>query len=102
MLIQQKKETLQLGVRIAQNKILSLRNQMLTLKMASDEAANTAAIVQTRLENSMASVKEVNDAQQLQFEAEKIYYTSLLAYKIAIATYFYILGKPDTISQFIN
>ncbi|WP_169818803.1 TolC family protein [Niabella ginsenosidivorans] len=102
LLIRQKKETLNLGTRIAQNKILSLRNQMLTLKMASSEAANTAAIVQTRLENSLASVKDVNDAQQLQFEAEKIYYTSLLAYKIAIATYFYILGKPETIAQFIN
>ncbi|MBO9618130.1 MAG: TolC family protein [Niabella sp.] len=102
LLIRQKKETLDLGTRVAQNKIVSLRNQMLTLKMARDEAISTTAIVQIRLDNSMASVKDVNDAQQLQLEAEKTYYTSLLAYKIAVATYCYILGKPDIISQFIN
>ncbi|GAB3016168.1 hypothetical protein GCM10027051_20490 [Niabella terrae] len=102
LLIQQKKESLQLGIRVAQNKILSLRNQMLSLQMASEEAARTAAIVQTRMENSLASVKDVNDAQQLQFESEKIYYTSLLAYKMAIATYFYILGSPDAARPFLH
>ncbi|WP_300602445.1 TolC family protein [Niabella sp.] len=102
LLIRQKKETLNLGTRIAQNKILALRNQMQALKLARDEAINTAGIVQTRLDNSLSSVKDVNDAQQLQYEAEKAYYTSVLAYKIAVATYFYILGKPDAAASFIH
>lgn len=102
LLIEQKKQTIQLGTLIAQNKIASLRNQLNTLKLARDEALHTTQIVQTRLDNSMASVKDVNDAQKLQFEAEKLYYTSLMAYKIAIATYLYISGSSNSLPQSIH
>jgi hypothetical protein len=51
-------------------------------------------MVRKRLENSLASVKDVNDVLQLQYETEKLYYTSLVAYQTALATYFFITGIP--------
>lgn len=102
LLKQQKQSLLSASTRIAQNKIIAMRNQMLVLKMARDEAAATTAIVQTRLENSMASIKDVNDAQQVLYEAEKAYFTSVLTFKVALATYLYIQGTPASMTNYLK
>lgn len=101
LLIEQKQKSVDLAVKIAQNKLLSLKEQSETLDASRRQAYQITDMVRKRMENSLSSVKDVNDVLQLQYENEKLYYTSLVAYQTALATYFYIVGKPENITHYI-
>lgn len=101
LLIRQKQETTDLALSTTRNTLTSLKRQSETLRTARDQTYTTTAMVRKRLENSLSSVKDVNDALQLQIESEKLYYSSLVAYQVALATYYYLQGQPEAITQFI-
>lgn len=101
LLIDQKQKSVDLAVRISENKLISFKEQKETLDLARKQAYTTAEMVRKRMENSLSSVKDVNDALQLQYEAEKLYYTSLVAYQTVVATYFYITGNVENITNYI-
>jgi outer membrane protein TolC len=102
LLIQQKQETVNLAVQLANNKIKALQNQSETLNAARKETYTTTEMVRKRMENSLSSVKDVNDILQLQYSSEKLYYTSLVAYQTALATYYYLNGQPESITNLID
>ena len=101
LLIEQKQRAVTLASKIAENKLLSFKEQSKTLDASRQQTYTTTQMVTKRMENSLSSVKDVNDALQLQYEAEKLYYTSLVAYQAALASYFYIIGNPDNITNYI-
>ncbi|WP_209391060.1 TolC family protein [Chryseobacterium sp. RR2-3-20] len=101
LLINQKQKSLDLATKISENKLLSFKEQSETFDAARKQTYTTTEMVRKRMENSLSSVKDVNDALQLQYEAEKLYYTSLVAYQTVIATYFYITGNIDDITKYI-
>ncbi len=101
LLIEQKQKSVNLATKIAENKLISLKQQSETLDASRKQAYETTAMIRKRMENSLSSVKDVNDALQLQYETEKLYYTSLVAYQTALATYFYIIGNPENITAYI-
>lgn len=102
LLITQKEEAVNLALKTTQNKLISLKNQTETLNQARKQTYITTEMVRKRMENSLSSIKDVNDALQLQYEAEKLYYTSTAAYYTALATYFYLAGKPEEITRYIQ
>lgn len=101
LLINQKQKSLDLATKISENKLLSFKEQSETFDAARKQTYTTTEMVRKRMENSLSSVKDVNDALQLQYEAEKLYYTSIVAYQTVIATYFYITGNIDDITKYI-
>lgn len=101
LLIEQKQKSVNLAARIAENKLISLKEQSETFDASRKQAYETTEMVRKRMENSLSSVKDVNDALQLQYETEKLYFTSLVAYQTALATYFYITGNPENITGYI-
>lgn len=100
LLAEKKKKDLNTQISIAANKLQSFRNQMQTLDAARKEAANTTEMIRRRMQNQLSSVKDVDDALKVQLEADKAYYTSVLAYNIAVATYLNIIGKTDEVTNY--
>lgn len=101
LLIEQKQKSVNLAAKIAENKLVSLKEQSETFDASRKQAYATTEMVRKRMENSLSSVKDVNDALQMQYETEKLYFTSLVAYQTALATYFYITGNPENITSYI-
>ena len=83
------------------NRIVSLKAQTETLDAARRETYTTTEMVRKRMETSLSSIKDVNDALQLQYDAEKLYYTSLMTLQTAVATYYFLQGNPVQITQHI-
>jgi outer membrane protein TolC len=102
LLIQQKQESVNLAIQLAQNKLKAFQNQSQTLDAARKETYTTTEMIRKRMENSLSSVKDVNDALQFQYASEKLYYTSLVAYQTALATYYFLNGQPENITTLIN
>ncbi len=101
LLIDQKQKVTDLALATTRNRIVSLKAQTETLDAARRETYTTTEMVRKRMENSLSSIKDVNDALQLQYEAEKLYYTSLMALQTAVATYYFLQGNPAQITQHI-
>lgn len=101
LLIQQKQQSVNLATKVAENKLISIKDQSETLDSARKQTYTTTEMVRKRMENSLSSIKDVNDALQLQYEAEKLYFTSLVAYQTALASYLYLIGSPETVTQYI-
>lgn len=102
LLEQETKADLQLQIKIAQNKLKAFGEEMKTLDLARKEAATTTDMIRRRMANQLASVKDVNDALKIQLEAEKAYYTSVLAYNLAVAAYLNITGQPEAITGYLK
>lgn len=102
LLALEKKQNLQLNIQIAKNKLKAFREEMNTLDDARKEAATTVDMVQKRLQNQLSSVKDVNDALQIQLEADKAYYTSVLTYDLAVATYLNLIGNPKSMATYLK
>lgn len=100
LLAEKKKKDLTMEIIIAENKLKSIRSQVNTLDAARKEAANTTEMIRRRMKNQLSSVKDVNDALKVQLEADKAYYTSVLAYNIAVATYLNITGKINEAAKY--
>ena len=101
LLVRQKQETVDTALRNAVNTLQSLRTQTQTLDAARKQAETTTGMVRLRMENGLSSVKDVDDALRLQLESEKLYNLSVAAYHTALATYFYLQGNPEQITQYI-
>lgn len=101
LLIDQKQKTTDLALATTRNRIISLKSQIETLDAARHETYTTTEMVRKRMENALSSVKDVNDVLQLQYDAEKLYYTSLMALQTAVATYYFLQGNPAQITQHI-
>ncbi len=97
-----KKSHLETLLKRVGNKMQSLRQEVNTLDKARKTAAITTAMIRRRMESELSSVKEVNDALKVQLEVEKAYYTAVLGYNLAVATYLKILGQPKTITNYIK
>lgn len=95
MLIQQKTEAVNLATRISKNKMEAFADQSKSLDNARQESYTTTEMVRKRMENSLSSVKDVNDALKFQYEMEKAYYTSVVGYQTAVATYYYLVGTAE-------
>lgn len=101
LLIDQKIKTVNLATKVAENKLVSLKDQSDVLSLASKQASITTDMVRRRMENSLSSIKDVNDALQLQYEAKKLFYTAVVAYQTALASYLYICGNTENITKYI-
>ena len=101
LMIEQKQKSVNLATKVAENKLVSIKEQSESLDASRKQMYTTTDMVRKRMENSLSSVKDVNDALQLQYESEKMFYTSVVAYQTALASYFYITGNPETITQYI-
>ncbi len=102
LLAEQKKEGLRNKEKIARNKLASLRQQVKSLDLARKEAAHTTEMVRKRMKNEMSSVKNVNDALKVQLETEKAYFSTVLAYDLAVAVYLNIQGDPGRIVDYLQ
>lgn len=100
LMAEKKKKDLQTEISIAINKLQSTRSQMNTLDAARKEAAKTTEMIRRRMQNQLSSVKDVNDALKVQLEADKAYYTSVLTYNIAVATYLNIIGQINEATKY--
>lgn len=101
LMIEQKQKSVNLATKVAENKLVSIKEQSKSLDASRKQMYTTTDMVRKRMENSLSSVKDVNDALQLQYESEKMFYTSVVAYQTALASYFYITGNPENITQYI-
>lgn len=102
LLAENKKRHLKLAVQIAENKLKAIKKQVKTLDKVRKEAATTTAMIRKRMKNQLSSVKDVNDALKIQLETEKAYYTAVLTYNMAVATYLKILGIPKEIVHYLK
>lgn len=102
LLITQKEQAVDLAKNTTRNTLEALENQVKALDEARRQSYTTTEMVRKRMENSLSSVKDVNDALQLQIEAEKFYYTALAAYHTALETWFYLQDKPEGIANYID
>ena len=93
---------LQVQSKVAKNKMQSLENDVIALDAARKEARTTCRLITERMKNQLSSPKDVNDALLVETEIEKVYYTAVFGYYIALAEYFNSIGEPTKITQFIK
>ena len=93
---------LQVKSKAAKNKMDSLEKDVEALEAARKEARTTSSLITQRMNNQMSSPKDVNDALLVETEIEKVYYTAVLGYYVALAEYLNSIGEPTRITQFIK
>ncbi|MFL9485587.1 TolC family protein [Chitinophagaceae bacterium LWZ2-11] len=96
------KQNLQVQLQVIVNKIEGAKNEINTMDSARVDIATTRNLINERMINQLSSVKDVNDAILIQAETDKAYYTAVLGYYIAIATYWNIVGSPQRITEIIR
>ncbi|MDF2191598.1 TolC family protein [Paraflavitalea sp. CAU 1676] len=95
------RESLQMQLRVARNKISAAQNEISTADSARTDIGTTRRLVDERVQNQLSSLKDLNDVLIIQGEVDKAYYTAILAYYIALATYWNIYGTPERITELI-
>ncbi|WP_315815182.1 hypothetical protein [Paraflavitalea speifideaquila] len=95
------KENLQMQLRVTRNKILAAQNEINTADSARQDIATTRRLVNERVQNQLSSLKDLNDVILIQSEVEKGYHTAILAYYLALATYWNVYGTPNRITELI-
>lgn len=95
------RESLQLQLRVARNKISAAQNEINTTDSARTDISTTRRLVNERVQNELSSLKDLNDVLIIQGEVDKAYYTAVLGYYIALATYWNIYGTPQRITELI-
>jgi outer membrane protein TolC len=93
---------LQVKSKVAKNKMDSLEKDVLALEAARKEAHTTSKLITERMKNQLSSPKDVNDALLVETDIEKVYYTAVFGYYLALAEYFNSIGEPTKITQFIK
>lgn len=93
---------LQVQLQVALNKMEALQNDVRSLDTARREAQTTSRLIRERMQNQLSSPKDVNDALLIQEEADKAYFTAVLGYYLALATYYTIIGTPERIVEIIK
>ncbi|WP_349318219.1 TolC family protein [Chitinophaga sp. MM2321] len=96
------KTSLELQLRVAMNKLTALQNEVASLDSARQQAQLTTTLVNDRMQNQLSSVKDVNDALLLEEEMQKVYYTAVLGYYLALAEYWNIVGTPEQFATYVN
>lgn len=96
------KSTLEARMQVCLNKMKSLQQDVAALDSARQQAHVSTAMLNERLQNQFSSVKDVNDALLLEEESEKIYYTAVLGYYLALAEYWSITGTPEKLAESIE
>lgn len=102
LLTLERRQNLQLRLKIALNKLRSFEDEASTLDVTRKEAANTTEMIRRRMENQLSSVQDVNGAMQIQLQTEKAYYTAILNYNLALAAYLDMSGIPKSITQYLK
>ncbi|WP_276483825.1 TolC family protein [Paraflavitalea pollutisoli] len=95
------RETLQLQLRVARNKVAAAHNEISTADSARTDIATTRRLIKERVDNQLSSLKDLNEVVLIQGEVDKAYYTALLGYYIALATYWNIYGDPKRLTESI-
>lgn len=95
------RESLQLQLRVARNKIQAAQNEIVSADSARNDIATTRRLVNERVENQLSSLKDLNDVVLIQGEVDKAYYTAILGYYIAVATYWNIYGNPKRFTEWV-
>jgi outer membrane protein TolC len=95
------KESLMMQIRVTRNKILAAQNEINTADSARQDIATTRRLINERVENQLSSLKDLNDVILIQGEIEKAYHTAILAYYLALATYWNVYGTPNRITELI-
>ena len=93
---------LQVRSKAAKNKMDSLEKDVEALEAARKEAHTTSGLITQRMNNQLSSPKDVNDALLVETEIEKVYYTAVFGYYVALAEYLNSIGEPTRITQFIK
>jgi outer membrane protein TolC len=96
------KTTLELKLKVSVNKMKALQNDVASLDSARQQARITTVLVTDRMQNQLSSVKDVNDALLQQEEMEKIYYTAVMGYYLAMAEYYNVIGTPEQFATYID
>ncbi len=96
------KSGLELQLAIAKNKMVAMQREVASLDSARQQARLTTTLITDRMENQLSSVKDVNEALLQEEEMEKIYYTAVLGYYLAMAEYWNILGTPEEFAAYID
>jgi outer membrane protein TolC len=96
------KTTLELRLKVSQNKMKALQNDVASLDSARQQARTTTILVTDRMQNQLSSVKDVNDALLQEEEMEKIYYTAVMGYYLAMADYYNVIGTPEQFATYID
>jgi outer membrane protein TolC len=96
------KGALQARMQVCINKMKALQQDVASLDTARQQARVSSTMLNERLKNQFSSVKDVNDALLLEEESEKVYYTAVLGYYLALAEYWSIAGTPEKLSETIN
>lgn len=95
-------ESLQMQLKVTRRKIAAAQNEVNTTDSARTEIALTRKLVNERVQNQMSSLKDLNEVILMQGEVEKAYHTAVLAYYIALATYWNVSGDPQRIAAIIK
>lgn len=95
------RESLQLQLRVARNKIQAAHNEIITADSARTDIATTRRLIKERVDNQLSALKDLNEVVLIQGEVDKAYYTAILGYYIALATYWNIYGDPQRFTELI-
>jgi outer membrane protein TolC len=96
------KTSLELQLQVAVNKMKALQNDVASLDSARQQAHLTTTLVTDRMQNQLSSVKDVNDALLQEEEMQKIYYTAVMGYYLALAEYYNIIGTPEQLATYVD
>ncbi|SEW50921.1 TolC family protein [Chitinophaga arvensicola] len=96
------KTSLELQLRVAMNKMKALQNDVASLDSARQQAHLTTTLVTDRMQNQLSSVKDVNDALLQEEEMQKIYYTAVMGYYLALAQYWNVIGTPEQFAEYVD
>lgn len=96
------KTSLELRLRVAMNKMKALQNDVASLDSARQQARVTTTLVTDRMQNQLSSVKDVNDALLQEEEMQKIYYTAVMGYYLALAEYWNVVGTPEQFATYVD
>lgn len=102
MLTENTRSSLEVRLQVCINKMNALKNDVAALDTARQQARLTTTLIEERMKTEMSSVKDVNDALLIEEEMEKIYYTGVLGYYLALAEYWSIVGTPQRLQEFIK
>ncbi|MEX6685930.1 TolC family protein [Danxiaibacter flavus] len=96
------RQVLSVQAQVVMNKLEGLQQQAATLDSARTDARITTRMVEQRMENILSSPKDVNEATLAEAEIDKLYYTSVLGYYLALAEYFHVTGETQKIVELID
>lgn len=96
------KQSLQVQLKVAANKIKAFKENVDALDAANAEAKHTTDLIEERMLNQLSSPKDVNESIIVAQGVSKAYFTALLGYYVAIAEYYNVLGTPHKITEIIR